>query len=169
MATYSRKEFLGMSALLAGGVGYARRTGASAQQTSVDGTSRPDLAVVNARVFTVDDARPRAEAFALKHGRFIAVGSTDDIRNLVGPGTEVIEAFRFADACARSRNTAKNLCYRQKRNRSYTQQTRLLFPVAGSYPKNKRKKLFSEIFVFRGDTRVLKLREERSEKIEREV
>ncbi|MEO2194948.1 MAG: amidohydrolase [bacterium] len=92
MATYSRKEFLGMSALLAGGVGYAGRPGASAQQTSAGDTSRPDLAVVNARVFTVDDARPRAEAFAIKHGRFVAVGSTDDVRNLVGPATEIIDA-----------------------------------------------------------------------------
>ena len=42
----------------------------------------PDLIVVNARVLTSDAAQPRAEAFAVKNGRFIAVGSTSDVRNL---------------------------------------------------------------------------------------
>ena len=41
-----------------------------------------DLIVVNARVYTMDPALPRAEAFAVKDGRFLAVGSTADIRNL---------------------------------------------------------------------------------------
>jgi predicted amidohydrolase YtcJ len=50
------------------------------------------LVVLNARVYTVDDSQPRAEAFAVKNGRFVAVGSTDDVRNLVGTGTQVIDA-----------------------------------------------------------------------------
>ena len=36
----------------------------------------PDLVVVNAKVYTVDPAAPRAEAFAVNGGRFIAVGSS---------------------------------------------------------------------------------------------
>ncbi|MDX1394731.1 MAG: amidohydrolase [Gemmatimonadota bacterium] len=52
----------------------------------------PDLIVVNGTVYTIDDAAPRAEAFAVKDGRFVAVGSSDDIRNLASPDTEVIDA-----------------------------------------------------------------------------
>ena len=33
-----------------------------------------------------------AEAFAVKHGRFIAVGSSDDVQNLAGLGTQVLDA-----------------------------------------------------------------------------
>jgi|SRR6185312_1700300 len=49
--------------------------------------SGPDLIVLNARVTTVDPRQPRAEAFAVRSGRFIAVGSNADIRNLQRPGT----------------------------------------------------------------------------------
>ena len=91
MATYTRKEFLGLSAVLAGGVGVAKLPVAAAQEPAT-GEGPPDLAVVNARVYTVDDALPRAEAFAVRAGRFVAVGSTDDVRNLAGPNTEVIDA-----------------------------------------------------------------------------
>lgn len=52
----------------------------------------PDLIVVNANVYTMDDAQPRAEAFAVKHGRFVAVGSNGDIRNLATRDTTVIDA-----------------------------------------------------------------------------
>lgn len=92
MATYSRKEFLGMSALLAGGVGFAGASEAEAQPLTTGDGIQPDLAVVNARVYTVDDRQPRAEAFAVKQGRFIAVGSNEDIRNIIGANTQVIDA-----------------------------------------------------------------------------
>jgi predicted amidohydrolase YtcJ len=52
----------------------------------------PDLIVVNGNVYTIDDAIPRAQAFAVKHGRFIAVGSDGDIRNLATRSTTVIDA-----------------------------------------------------------------------------
>lgn len=92
MATYTRKEFLNLGAVLAGGVGAGTLPVSAAQEPDRDDGQRPDLAVVNARVHTVDDGLPRAEAFAVRRGRFVAVGSTDDVRNLVGPGTEVIDA-----------------------------------------------------------------------------
>ena len=91
MATYTRKEFLGLSAVLAGGVGVAKLPVTAALEPGLE-EGPPDLAVVNARVYTVDDAQPRAEAFAIRGDRFVAVGGTDDIRNLVGPGTEVFDA-----------------------------------------------------------------------------
>jgi predicted amidohydrolase YtcJ len=52
----------------------------------------PELAVINGVAHTVDDRRPKAEAFAVRHGRFAAVGSSDEIRHLVTRGTEVIDA-----------------------------------------------------------------------------
>jgi predicted amidohydrolase YtcJ len=52
----------------------------------------PDLMLVNGNVYTVDDAQPHARAFAVKHGRFVAVGSETDIRNLATRNTTVIDA-----------------------------------------------------------------------------
>ncbi len=52
----------------------------------------PDQIIINARVWTVDDAQPMAEAFALQGDRFVAVGSTADIRALAGPRTQVFDA-----------------------------------------------------------------------------
>ncbi len=39
-----------------------------------------DLIVFNARVYTVDSTFSKAEAFAIRNGRFLAAGSSDDIR-----------------------------------------------------------------------------------------
>ncbi|HEY5062964.1 MAG TPA: amidohydrolase [Gemmatimonadaceae bacterium] len=55
----------------------------------------PDVVVVNARVYTVDSAAPRAEAFAVSGGRFVAVGSTADIRALTGKRTQTVDARRM--------------------------------------------------------------------------
>ena len=51
-----------------------------------------DLAVVNARVHTVDPAAPRAEAVAVDGSAISAVGTDDEIRELVGAETRVIDA-----------------------------------------------------------------------------
>ncbi len=50
-----------------------------------------DLAFVNGAVSTMDAARRRAHAVAVKDGRIAAVGTDDDVRNLIGSGTEVID------------------------------------------------------------------------------
>ena len=55
------------------------------------GSSIVDTAFINANVITVDKGRPRAEAVAIGQGRFLAVGTTDEIRGLVGPKTEVVD------------------------------------------------------------------------------
>jgi predicted amidohydrolase YtcJ len=105
MGKISRKEFLGFGAALAG-VGSIAAGSPDAQQPSTPAATgpgvEPDLIVINARVYTVDAARPpafaeatadkRAEAFAVKNGRFIAVGSTADIRNLASARTQIIDA-----------------------------------------------------------------------------
>ena len=99
----SRKEFLGLSALAAGALGASKLPVPAAPWRAEPGPPMPqrgggieaDLIVVNARVLTQDAALPRAEAFAVKDGRFLAVGSNADIRNLATARTRVIDAARM--------------------------------------------------------------------------
>jgi predicted amidohydrolase YtcJ len=51
-----------------------------------------ELVVTNAKVYTVDARMPRAEAFAVKNGRFVAVGSNDEIKGIAGKDTRTIDA-----------------------------------------------------------------------------
>lgn len=51
-----------------------------------------DLIVVNADVYTSDPEQPRATAFAVSDGRFIAIGSDDEARAFAGDTTELIDA-----------------------------------------------------------------------------
>ena len=50
-----------------------------------------DLVAVNGRVFTARVGAPLTQAFAVKEGRFIAVGSSAAIRARIGPDTKVID------------------------------------------------------------------------------
>jgi predicted amidohydrolase YtcJ len=54
--------------------------------------ARADLIVVNAHVYTVDDAHPRASAFAVRNGRIVFVGSDREARYLAGARTKVVDA-----------------------------------------------------------------------------
>jgi predicted amidohydrolase YtcJ len=94
MAKYTRGEFLGFGAALAGAFTLrpVGRAAVLAAQPPAVGGGAPDLLVVNARVLTSDAAAPRAQAFAVKNGRFTAVGSNDEVRNLSMAGTTVIDA-----------------------------------------------------------------------------
>ena len=92
MAKFSRRKFIGSSsALAAAGLGLPTRSILAAAQP-VDIKSAPDYVVVNARVLTSDDNMPRAEAFAVRDDRFIAVGSSSDILNLASSSSEIIDA-----------------------------------------------------------------------------
>ena len=96
MKRLSRSEFLGLGAVLAG-AGTAASSGMDLfAQSPTPAVATPtleaDLIVVNARVYTVDAAQPRAEALAVKNGRFAAVGSSADVRNLATSRTRVIDA-----------------------------------------------------------------------------
>jgi len=53
---------------------------------------KADLIVVNANVYTVDDARPRASAFAVRGGKIVFVGSDREARFLAGSATRVVDA-----------------------------------------------------------------------------
>ena len=48
--------------------------------------------ITNAKVLTMDEARPRAEAVAWGGGRILAVGSRAEVEALAGPATRVVDA-----------------------------------------------------------------------------
>src|SRR5688500_1975146 len=97
---HSRREFMGLTAV--GAAGILARPGLAAGRTlattpapeiaqAAAGTD-PDLVVFNAKVYTMDTATPRAEAFAVSGGRFVAVGRTADIKGLAGKRTRTLDA-----------------------------------------------------------------------------
>ncbi len=55
------------------------------------GVLHPDLVLLNGKIVTVDEDFSIAEAVAIKDGKFVAVGSTAQIRNLAGDRTEVFD------------------------------------------------------------------------------
>ncbi len=55
------------------------------------GVLHPDLVLLNGKIVTVDEDFSIAEAVAIKDGKFVAVGSNAQIRNLVGDRTEVFD------------------------------------------------------------------------------
>jgi predicted amidohydrolase YtcJ len=100
MRRYTRGEFLSLSAILAGAASLAKlpfnRAGAQRPTTEPlpqrGAGIEADFIVTNARVLTMDATQPRAEAFAVKDGRFLAIGTTADIRNVATQRTKVIDA-----------------------------------------------------------------------------
>jgi len=103
MRNLTRSQFLKLGAALAGAAGLSKvplgKAGGQPNapltlppQPSAKTQVEPDFIVVNARVYTSDPALPRAEAFAVKDGRFFAVGSNADVRNLATARTRVIDA-----------------------------------------------------------------------------
>lgn len=60
--------------------------------TSTASAEPPDIILTNARITTLDSARPEAEALAITDGEIAAVGANADIRALAGPGTRLIDA-----------------------------------------------------------------------------
>ena len=86
---YSRRKFAGLAAAgIAGIAGAPWQRIAKAAELTVDA----DLVVFNAKVYTMDSSAPKAEAFAVKAGRFTAVGSTNDIKGLIGKQTQTYDA-----------------------------------------------------------------------------
>ena len=81
----TRRELLKLAGTSAGATLVS--PGLIAQTRENPSTAAPDLVVFNARVITVDTRQPRAEAFAVKSGRFLAVGSSADVRSLARSGT----------------------------------------------------------------------------------
>ncbi len=59
---------------------------------TADQLKSADLIVVNARIYTVNEKQPWAEAMAVRDGKILAVGSTTAIKSLSGPSTRIIDA-----------------------------------------------------------------------------
>jgi len=91
VAKFSRRKFIGSSTALAAGLGLPTQS-VLAAAAPISSQVAPDYVVINAKVFTIDEDQPQAEAFAVKGDRFTAVGSSSDMRNLASSGTEIIDA-----------------------------------------------------------------------------
>jgi predicted amidohydrolase YtcJ len=87
----TRREFIGAAGatFAAANVLGSRALGAAASPRDAD------LVVLNAKVYTMDSRLPQAEAFAMRGDRFIAVGSTEEMKALAGKGTETFDAQRM--------------------------------------------------------------------------
>ena len=85
MTDISRKDFLGLSTVTAAGLA----SGCAPIAAEVDVMA--DLVVVGGKVLTQEADQSSVDAFAVKNGRFMAVGSNEDIRNLTSVNTEVID------------------------------------------------------------------------------
>jgi predicted amidohydrolase YtcJ len=70
-------------------VGLAAVLGGRVVQQNV--VAPADLVVLDARILTVDEGFREAQALAVRDGRFVAVGSTDEVRARIGPATRVID------------------------------------------------------------------------------
>ena len=90
----TRREFMGLAAL---GVASALTSRHRADLSALLGATiaGADLLVLNAKVYTMNPAAPRAEAFAIKGGRFVAVGPSAEIRSLARKGTQTYDAKRM--------------------------------------------------------------------------
>jgi predicted amidohydrolase YtcJ len=97
---HNRREFLGLTGIGLAGIGMNRLAGNSVlgatlstetQNTDAD-PRHADLVVFNANVYTVDSRTPKAEAFAVKGGRFVFVGDSDDAKAFVGKMTQTLDA-----------------------------------------------------------------------------
>ncbi len=87
---HDRRDFLrtgvaGAAGLLMGGC-------AMSQRNESDPTGDADLILFNARIATMDERRPGAEAVAVRGGRFLAVGDERAVMAHRGPRTRVIDA-----------------------------------------------------------------------------
>jgi predicted amidohydrolase YtcJ len=88
MRDQSRREFMGFTAVSAATLLTRPRSMFAALASPPD----PDLIVFNAKVYTMDPALARAEAFAISGGRFTAIGKTADIRSLATRRTQLFDA-----------------------------------------------------------------------------
>ena len=83
----SRREFLGLTGAGVAGLASASLLGTTAfgEAQSADADPRhADLVVFNAKVYTVDSRMPKAEAFAVKGGRFFYLGSAAEAKAFIG-------------------------------------------------------------------------------------
>lgn len=66
-------------------------TSSNAGAKAVGGTASPTLILLNGRFHTVDKSRPTASAVAIKDGKFLAVGSVEDVMRHRTADSQVID------------------------------------------------------------------------------
>ena len=93
----TRREFMGLAAAgAAGALVPSSLLGVTASPAvALDSAVDPDLVVINANVYTMDPAMPRAQAFAVSNGRIVAVGESAQVRSLAGRRTRTIDAKKM--------------------------------------------------------------------------
>ncbi|MGA9573220.1 MAG: amidohydrolase family protein, partial [Lysobacterales bacterium] len=85
-----RRNFISQSSLFGAVAALAPVAGLHAQTGG--GPARADLIISNARIYTMDENLPMAEAVAIMGDRILAVGSNGDMKSLRGPLTRIIDA-----------------------------------------------------------------------------
>lgn len=90
MKRYTRRKFLGSSAVLPLGLGIGGT--ALSQEPGSPATGDASLIVTGANVYTMVHDNPKAEAIAIRGDRLLAVGSNADIVSLANAGTRRIDA-----------------------------------------------------------------------------
>ena len=85
---HSRRKFLNLTGAGIAGIVGGPWLGAAPAADTQDA----DLVVFNAKVYTVDSQMPKVEAFAVKAGRFAAIGTTDEMKALIGKRTQTFDA-----------------------------------------------------------------------------
>lgn len=65
--------------------------GAFAQDEASKRAAEADAVYQNGFVYTVDGVRSRAQAFAVRDGKYVAVGSNDEMKAVTGPDTRVVD------------------------------------------------------------------------------
>lgn len=89
----TRRTFIGTAAAGVGLLAMSPLAACAASRRITQGVgSAADLVLLNGRVTTMDPAAPEATALAAKNGRFIAIGTDEEIRAFVGTGTRVVDA-----------------------------------------------------------------------------
>jgi predicted amidohydrolase YtcJ len=87
MTKLSRRQFLGTSAAVAS----TGAIGINAAAAVQDATGPADLIINSANVLTMDPAMPSASAIAVRGQHILAVGNDEDVLNLKGANTEVVD------------------------------------------------------------------------------
>src|SRR5215475_4459087 len=84
---HSRREFI---SLMAAGIASVAGGQSLSAEPFFEGKD-PDLVVFNAKIYTMDSP-PRSSAFAVNAGRFVLVGSDEEVKALAGKNTEIFDA-----------------------------------------------------------------------------
>ncbi|MBF5007337.1 amidohydrolase [Diaphorobacter sp. NR2-3-3-1] len=92
----SRRKVLGAATSLAVGslLGCANGSQTSRQGASRMSQSTPEVIFFNGQITTLDKSQPIATAVAISEGRFVAVGSDEEVLALAGDGTRKVDLKR---------------------------------------------------------------------------